>query len=281
MPNDRSTQAVLILLTTTMVTASPRSSALGPIIKEIATATDVVNALQVQQVEYQAHIVLNRYNREVYAWEKGRVISASRRDYRYSHAVGGGSAVWFQASGTGSQITASDKPFLIDSYQNRNYAFFYNNGRLKNGLEIRASCVFQAWASEAKLVGNVASMSYNPTGPWDRVLGYKATHKINSSSPPHENGEKTVGETQSEYRKVPFRLVGSTFFTLPGQNRHFETVMQLLAYDPTKIPGFFSWTGGVEQSVNVVSDPTLKEAPLPQLPSSKSPAQSTPGSSDQ
>jgi len=270
----------LILLTTTMATASPRGSALGPIIKEIAAATDVVNALQVQQVEYQAHIVLNRYNREVYEWEKGRVISASRRDYRYSHAVGGGSAVWFQATGSGSQITASDKPFLIDSFQNRNYAFFYNNGRLKNGLEIRASCVFQAWASEARLVGNIASMSYNPTGPWERVLGYRATHKINSSSPPHENGEKIVGETQSEYRKVPFRLVGSTFFTLPGQNRHFETVMQLLAYDPTKIPGFFSWTGGVEQSVNVVSDPALKEVPLPQLPSSKSPAQSTPGSSD-
>jgi len=270
----------LILLTTTMATASPRGSALGPIIKEIAAATDVVNALQVQQVEYQAHIVLNRYNREVYEWEKGRVISASRRDYRYSHAVGGGSAVWFQATGSGSQITASDKPFLIDSFQNRNYAFFYNNGRLKNGLEIRASCVFQAWASAARLVGNIASMSYNPTGPWERVLGYRATHKINSSSPPHENGEKIVGETQSEYRKVPFRLVGSTFFTLPGQNRHFETVMQLLAYDPTKIPGFFSWTGGVEQSVNVVSDPALKEVPLPQLPSSKSPAQSTPGSSD-
>ncbi len=281
MPNNRSTQAVLVLLTTTIAIASPRNIALGPILKEMTTAHDVINALQVQQVQYNANIALSRYRHEVYVWEKGRVTSASRREYRYSHAVGGGTAIWFQASGSGSQITASNKPFPIDSYQNRNYAFFYNHGPLKNGLEIYASCVFQAWASEAKLVGNVASLSYNPTGPWDRVLGYRATSKINSSSPPYENGEKTIGQTQSEYRKVPFLLVGSTFFTLPGQNRHFETLMQLLAYDPTKIPGLFGWTGGIEQSITVVSDPSLKESPLPQVPPNKTPSQSTPGSSDQ
>jgi hypothetical protein len=281
MPSNRSTQAVLIFLTTTLAIASPRDSALGPIIREITTAHDVINALQVQQVQYNANLALSRYHHEVYAWEKGRVISASRKDYRYSHAVGGGSAIWFQASGSGSQITASNKPFLIDSYQNRNYAFFYNTGRLKNGLEIYASCVFQAWASEARIVGNVASMSYNPTGPWERVLGYQATSKINSSSPPDENGEKTIGQTQSEYRKVPFLLVGSTFFTLPGQNRHFGTLMQLLAYDPTMIPGLFGWRGGIEQSITVVPDPSLKESQLPQPSPNKTPGQSTPGSSDQ
>jgi hypothetical protein len=281
MPNNPLTALVLLLLTTTLSLASPGSSPLSPIIKEIATAKDVVSALQVQQVQYNANIVVSRYHREVYAWEKGRVISASRRDYRYSHAVGGGSAIWFQATGNGSQITASDKPFFIDSFQNRSYAYFHNTGRLKNGLEIYAHCIFQAWASEAKLVGNVASRTYNPTGPWHRVMGYNATSKINSTSPPDENGEKTVGSTQAEYRKVPFVLVGSTFFKLPGQNRHFEPLMQLLAFDPTMIPGFFGWSGGVEQGVEVVPNPSLKEPPLPQLPSSKTPNQSTAGSNEQ
>jgi hypothetical protein len=79
----------------------------------------------------------------------------------------------------------------------------------------------------------------------------------------------------------PFVLVGSTFFKLPGQNRHFEPLMQLLAFDPTMIPGFFGWSGGVEQSVEVVPNPSLKEPPLPQMPSSKAPNQSTAGSNEQ
>jgi hypothetical protein len=54
--------------------------------------------------------------------------------------------------------------------------------------------------------------------------------------------------------------VGSTFFKLPGQNRHFEPLMQLLAFDPTMIPGFFGWSGGVEQGVEVVPNPSLTPA---------------------
>lgn len=108
-------------------------------------------------------------------------------------------------------------------------AYFYNTGKLRNGIEIRAECIFQAWASEARLVGNVAPSNYNPTGPWTRILGYQATPKLDSSHPPDENGERVIGETQAEYRKVPFLLAGSSFFTLPGRNRHFGTVMQLLA----------------------------------------------------
>jgi hypothetical protein len=53
--------------------------------------------------------------------------------------------------------------------------------------------------------------------------------------------------------------VGSTFFKLPGQNRHFEPLMQLLAFDPTMIPGFFGWSGGVEQTVEVVPNTSFNQ----------------------
>jgi hypothetical protein len=35
--------------------------------------------------------------------------------------------------------------------------------------------------------------------------------------------------------------------------------MQLLAFDPTMIPGFFGWSGGIEQSVEAVPNTSFNQ----------------------
>jgi hypothetical protein len=67
---------------------------------------------------------------------------------------------------------------------------------------------------------------------------------------------------------VSFSPAGASFFKLPGQNRHFGVVMQLLKYDPLAIPNpaAFGWTTGVDQHVTTVPDPSLNEDPLPNVP---------------
>lgn len=238
------------------------ASQIIPIAKEVIRAKDFLQPLTVQ---FEGNIVLSRYRRLVCSWEKGQITSRVRM-YRYS-AAQGGSGLWYEAhSAPGmNRIQVSTRPFFIDSYQNRNYSYFYNNGPLTNGMVIEANCVFQAWASNVKPVGNLPSQFFNPTGPWDVVLAYQATPKIQSGTPPHENGEQVTGPTQDEYRKVPFSPAGATFFTLPGQNRHFGSMLQLLKYDPFLIfePTTWTWVGGIEQHVTTVRDPSLTEPPLP------------------
>jgi hypothetical protein len=233
-----------------------------PIAKEVFQAKDLIQPLTIQ---FEGNIVLSRYRRLVCSWEKGQITSRVRI-YRYS-AAQGGSVFWYEAySAPGMKgIQVSTTPFFIDSYQNRDYSYFYNRGPLTNGLVIEASCVFQAWASNVKPVGNLPSQYFNPIGPWDGVLAYQATPMIRSGTPPHENGEQVTGPTQDEYRKVPFSPAGPTFFTLPGQNRHFGSMLQLLKYDPFLIfqPTTWTWVGGIEQRVTTVRDPGLTESPLP------------------
>jgi hypothetical protein len=237
------------------------SSQIIPIVKEVFRTKDLIQPITVQ---FQGNIVLSRYHRQVISWEKGRP-DWLLRIARYSSAQGG-SMLWYEARfALGmSQALVSSKPFFIDSYQNRNYAYFYNKGPLTNGLVIQAHCIFQAWASDARPVGNLPTRTYRPTGPWDAILAYRATSKIQSNTPPIENGEQVIGPTQDEFRRVSFSPAGATFFKLPGQNRHFGTVMQLLKYDPLAIPNpaAFGWTPGVDQHVITVPDPSLNEAPL-------------------
>lgn len=159
----------------------------------------------------------------------------------------------------------SPKPFFIGAYQNRSYRYFSNEGFFRNGLIIEARCVFQAWATEAHPVGNVPSGSSNLTGPWERILAYNATPLLQSGTPPRENGDGSTGPSQDEYRKVPFGLSGGTYFTLPGQSRHFGSVLELLSYDPLMVPdpASLGWKGGVDPSVAIIPDPSLNESPLP------------------
>jgi hypothetical protein len=232
------------------------------IAKEVLRARDAIRPMT---IEFQGNIALSRYTREVVAWEKGKPDTLVRV-YRYS-SIHPGKSLWYEARlrpGMTKPIINLE-PFFIDSYQNRDYQFFYNTGPFRNGLVIKAACVFQAWASNIRPVGNFPTQYYNATGNWEAILGYQATSKINSNTPPHENGEKTVGPTQDEYRRVPFRAAGAVFFTLPGQNRHFGSVMNLLSYDPLLVPdpAKFGWTAGVDQYVRLVPDPSLKESPLP------------------
>lgn len=232
------------------------------IAKEVLRARDAVRAMT---IEFEGNIALSRYNRQVVAWEKGKPDSLVRI-YRYS-SINPGNPLWYEArfSPGMTKPSISLNPFFIDSFQNRDYAFFYNTGPMRNGLVIKADCVFQAWASNARPVGNLPTEQFNPIGIWEAVLSYRAISKINSRTPPHENGEKTVGITQDEFRRVPFRAAGAQFFTLPGQNRHFGSVMQLLAYDPLLIPdpARLGWKPGVEQYVRIVPDPSLNESTLP------------------
>lgn len=236
-----------------------------PIVKEVFRAKDLIQPITIQ---FQGNIVLSRYHRYVVSWEKGRP-DWLLRIARFSSAQGG-CMLWYESRfGVGmTEPRVSDKPFFIDSYQNRDYAYFYNKGPLTNGLVIQASCTFQAWASDARPIGNLPTRTYRPTGPWDAILAYRATSKIQSNTPPIENGEHVTGPTQDEYRRVSFSPAGATFFKLPGQNRHFGTVMQLLKYDPIAIPNpaVFGWTVGVDQHVVTVPDPSLNEAPLPTGP---------------
>jgi hypothetical protein len=232
------------------------------IAKEVLRARDAIRPMT---IEFDGNIALSRYNRQVVAWEKGKSDTLVRV-YRHS-SINPGNPLWYEARFSPGMVkpSISQNPFFIDSYQNRDYAFFYNAGPLRNGLVIKADCVFQAWASNVRPVGNLPTEHFNPTGNWEAVLSYQATSKINSRTPPHENGEKTVGTTQDEFRKVPFRAGGAQFFTLPGQNRHFGSVMQLLAYDPLLIPdpAKLGWKPGVEQYVRIVPDPSLSESQLP------------------
>jgi hypothetical protein len=241
------------------------SSQIIPIVKDVFRTKDLIQPITVQ---FQGNIVLSRYHRHVIAWEKGRPDSLLRIA-RFSSAQGG-SMLWYEArlplGMTEPQV--SSQPFFIDSYQNRNYAYYFNEGPLTNGLVIQAHCIFQAWASDARPVGNLPIRTYRPTGPWDAILAYRATSKIQSNTPPAENGEQVTGPTQDEYRRVSFSPAGASFFKLPGQNRHFGVVMQLLKYDPLAIPNpaAFGWTSGVDQHVTTVPDPSLNEDPLPNVP---------------
>ncbi len=249
------------------------------IAKEILRARDAIRQMT---IEFEGNVALSRYNREVTAWEKGKADTLVRV-YRYS-SIHPGKPLWYEArlSPGMTKPSISLEPFFIDSYQNRDYQWFFNKGPLRNGLVIKAGCVFQAWASNIRPVGNFPTQYYNATGNWDAILAYQATSKIQSNTPPHENGEKTVGPTQDEYRRVPFRAAGATFFTLPGQNRHFGSVMNLLSYDPLLVPNpaKFGWTDGVDQSVRVVPDPSLKESPLPPESSPRVPSPTTNGAAN-
>lgn len=249
------------------------------IAKEVLRARDAIRQMT---IEFEGNVALSRYNREVTAWEKGKADTLVRV-YRYS-SIHPGKSLWYEArlSPGMTKPSISLEPFFIDSYQNRDYQWFFNKGPLKNGLVIKAGCVFQAWASNIRPVGNFPTQYYNATGNWDAVLAYQATSKIQSNTPPHENGEKTVGPTQDEYRRVPFRAAGATFFTLPGQNRHFGSIMNLLSYDPLLVPNpsKFGWTDGVDQYVRVVPDPSLKESPLPPESSPRVPSPTTDGTAN-
>jgi|LauGreDrversion4_2_1035121.scaffolds.fasta_scaffold62848_2 hypothetical protein len=249
------------------------------IAKEVLRARDAIRQMT---IEFEGNVALSRYNREVTAWEKGKADTLVRV-YRYS-SIHPGKPLWYEArlSPGMAKPSVSLEPFFIDSYQNRDYQWFFNKGPLKNGLVIKAGCVFQAWASNIRPVGNFPTQYYNATGNWDAVLAYQATSKIQSNTPPHENGEKTVGPTQDEYRRVPFRAAGATFFTLPGQNRHFGSIMNLLSYDPLLVPNpaKFGWTDGVDQYVRVVPDPSLKESPLPPESSPRVPSPTTNGTAN-
>lgn len=232
------------------------------IIREMCKATDMV---RLHAIEFQAHVVLSRWRRVFVSWEKGEVTS-NVQEFRYSSAAGGG-VLWYEARKQPGdrKLHVSREPFFINSYQNRSYHFFSNRGPLLNGLRIDASCVFQSWATDARPVGNVPTEHFHPTGPWHRILAYQATPLINSGMPPVDGGDAETGPTHDEYRKVPFRLAGATFFTLPGRNRHFGSIIQLLQFDPLLIPNplLFGWVGGVDATVKVVSDPSLRERPWP------------------
>ena len=232
------------------------------IIREICKATDMVRT---HSIEFQAHMVLSRWRRLVVSWEKGQATSTIQ-EFRYSSAAGG-SVLWHEARKLPGDpmLRVSREPFFIGSYQNRSYLFFNNPGPLLNGLRIDASCVFQSWATDARPLGNIPTEHFHPTGPWHRILAYQATPMLQSGMPPIDGGDGETGPAQDEYRKVPFRLAGATFFTLPGRNRHFGEVMQLLQFDPLLIPNplLFGWVGGVDATVKVVPDPSLRERSWP------------------
>jgi hypothetical protein len=246
------------------------------IAKELLRARD---AIRLMTIEFEGNIALSRYNRQVVAWEKGKPDSLIRI-FRYS-AIHPSKPLWYEArfSPGMTKPVISLTPFFIDSFQNRNYAFFYNQGPLRNGLVIQASCVFQAWASKIRPVGNFPTQYYSGTGGWDGILAYRATSKINSNTPPHENGEMIVGKTEDEFRRVTFRAAGAEFFTLPGQNRHFGSTINLLSYDPLSIPdpARFGWRPGVDQYVRTVPDPSLSESVLPPGSSPTAPVPTTNG----
>lgn len=233
-----------------------------PIVREVFKAKDLVTPTTVQ---FTGNIALSRYHRLVVFWEKGQADSLVRI-CRYS-SIQGGSTLWYEARMAPGlkKPLVSTQPFFIDSYQNRDYAYYFNKGPLTNGIVIQSHSIFQAWASDIRPLGNFPTVHYRPTGPWDAILGYRATPKLQSGSPPTENGEAVTGPTQDEFRRVSFGAAGATFFKLPGQNRHFGSVMQLLRYDPLAIPNplAFGWTDGVDQRVTTVPDPSLTEQPLP------------------
>ena len=250
---------VLVLMIFGIGHAQPTLHAQVPvIIREICKATDMVRT---HSIEFQAHIVLSRWRRLVVSWEKGEATS-TLQEFRYSSAAGG-NVLWYEARKLpgDKKLRASREPFFIGSYQNRSYASFSNQGPLLNGLRIDASCVFQSWATDAKPFGNIPTEHFHPTGPWHRILAYQATPMLNAGMPPIDDGDGETGPAQDEYRKVPFRLAGATFFTLPGRNRHFGAVMQLLQFDPLLIPNplLFGWIGGVDATVKVIPDPSLRE----------------------
>lgn len=232
------------------------------ILRELCRAVDLA---QPHSVEFQAHVVLSRWRRCVVSWEKGQVTSTVQ-EFRYSSAAGG-SVLWYEASKEPGDraIRVSREPFFIGSYQNRDYVHFSNAGPLRNGLRIQASCVFQSWATDARVVGIIPSEHFQPLGPWHRVIAYQATPLLRSGMTPVENGDGAIGPAQDEFRKVPFRLAGASYFTLPGQNRHFGGLMQLLQFDPllTPHPLLLGWVGGVDPTVVTVADPSLHERPLP------------------